>query len=72
MIHYFIKAIVLSSVVLLLPFAVYSHSGIAMIYKNPEVSNIYTLALNFKEQAQVFIFPLAYFLIFYISQLLTF
>ncbi len=62
----FVKGIVFSSVVLLLPFAVHSPSGISMIYKNPEVSNIYTLALNFKEQAQVFIFPLAYFLIFYI------
>ena len=65
-IHDFLKGIFLGSIVLLLPFVIFTPSGISMIYKNPEVSNIYSLALDFKEQAQIFIFPLAYFLVFYI------
>lgn len=64
--HDFLKGIFLGFIVLLLPFVIFSPSGISMIYKNPEVSNIYSLSLDFKEQAQIFIFPLVYFLIFYI------
>ena len=64
--HDFLKGIFLGFIVLLLPFVIFSPSGISMIYKNPEVSNIYSLSLDFKEQAQIFIFPLAYFLVFYI------
>ena len=64
--HDFLKGIFLGFIVLLLPFVIFSPSGISMIYKNPEVSNIYSLSLDFKEQAQIFIFPLVYFLVFYI------
>jgi uridine kinase len=56
----FIQGLVLGGCVLLLPFFIFSSSGINMLLHNPEMSKIFQLSLHFGNNTQLYLLPIAY------------
>lgn len=61
----FIKGAVVGTVIMLLPFFIFSHSGTSMLFSNPEMGKVYRLAINFGTATLIYIVPLFYFLVLY-------
>jgi uridine kinase len=61
----FVKGFSIAGAVLFVPF-VFSPSGVDMLLRNPEISKVYVLALNFGSNNTVYIVPLVYaFMLYY-------
>jgi len=61
----FTKGLLLGASLMLLPFALFSHSGISMLLSNPEMSKVYELTVSFNESALIYLVPLVYMLMLY-------
>lgn len=61
----FARGLLLGVVVMLLPFAALTPSGVHMLAGNPEIKKIYLLAIDFGSGAQIYLVPLAYLLVLY-------
>lgn len=59
----FLKGIIVSSLLFILPFAL-SRTGVAMLFTNPEMDKVYRLAVHF-DTITVYIVPLVYALMLY-------
>ncbi|HEF4780134.1 uridine kinase [Burkholderia multivorans] len=63
----FLRGLILGAAVILLPFAVLTPSGVSMLASNPELGTIYLLAIDFGRGARIYIVPLAYLLVLYLT-----
>ncbi|HDR9071804.1 hypothetical protein [Burkholderia vietnamiensis] len=63
----FLRGLLLGAAVILLPFAVLTPAGVSMLASNPELGKIYLLAIDFGYGARIYIVPLAYLLVLYLT-----
>jgi uridine kinase len=63
----FIKGSLIGGAVMLLPFFLFSHAGVGMLFSNPEMEKIYHLAISFNESTLIYLVPLIYFLMIYVA-----
>lgn len=61
----FYKGFVAGVLVLLVSFAFLANAGLKMLMTNPEMGKVFQLAINFSDNATVFLFPLLYLLMLY-------
>lgn len=61
----FIKGLLIGAAVMLLPFILFSNSGLSMLLSNPEMGKIYRLAVNIGSNVTIYIVPLVYLLMLY-------
>ena len=64
-IPYFLKGIILGSLLFLFPF-VLSAEGMFMLFENKEMEKIYLLALSIHPYTKIYVIPLLYFLFLYV------
>lgn len=61
----FVRGLLLGTVILLLPFILFSPSGVSMLLNNPEMSKVYWLAISFGSTTMIYLVPLVYLLMLY-------
>ncbi len=55
----FLKGLLFASVIAIAPF-LFSSSGLQMLFSNPEMTKIYSLAISYGADSKIFIVPIAY------------
>lgn len=63
----FVEGSLMGGAVMLLPFFLFSHAGVGMLFSNPEMEKIYHLAISFNESTLIYLVPLIYFLMIYVA-----
>lgn len=61
----FIKGMVVGAAVTLLPFFLFSNSGVSMLFSNPEMGKVFRLAINLSGSTLIYLVPLIYFFMLY-------
>lgn len=65
--RYFIKGLLIGAVFTLLPFFIIADAGVAMLLNNPEMVKVYQLAIDLGGNIKIYITPLVYLLILYLT-----
>lgn len=65
--RYFIKGLLIGVVFTLLPFFIITDAGVAMLINNPEMVKVYQLAIDLGGNIKIYITPLVYLLILYLT-----
>lgn len=61
----FLKGLIIGAIVVLLPFFLFSHAGVNMLFNNPEMGKVFLLSIHLSDSTSIYVVPLIYFFMLY-------